>query len=57
MLEESDIEGGDFMEILAQRLRDEGKKIGYEKGEKKDEKKQNFFPHLCYNIESTGNGV
>ena len=42
ILEESDIEGGEIMQTLAQRLRDEGKKIGYEKGEKKGEKKAKF---------------
>jgi predicted transposase/invertase (TIGR01784 family) len=42
MLEESKIDGGEIMETLGQRLRnegrEEGKKIGYEEGEKKGEK-------------------
>jgi predicted transposase/invertase (TIGR01784 family) len=39
MLEKSKIEGGVIMETLAQRLREEGKKIGYEEGEKAEKSK------------------
>ena len=40
MLEKSKIDGGEIMQTLADRLRNEGKKIGLEIGEKRGEKRE-----------------
>ncbi|MCP5052520.1 MAG: hypothetical protein GY940_35455 [bacterium] len=57
ILEESKLEGGDFMPSLAQRLRDEGREIGVKEGEKIGEKRGEMRRAKTNAIQMLNDGV